>query len=57
METGSDGVNPYGSPVPLQFGHGCDAVETAARSSFWLGVYSPLQFGHGCDAVETARTT
>ena len=36
----------------LQFGHGCDAVET---TSLLLPATTTavLQFGHGCDAVET----
>ena len=38
----------------LQFGHGCDAVETLRKC--WEGNSSlALQFGHGCDAVETGR--
>ena len=36
----------------LQFGHGCDAVETAKVRTKVAEVYA-LQFGHGCDAVET----
>ncbi len=48
----SDGFLPDAiALLPLQFGHGCDAVEiNSARASRkptrWL------QFGHGCDAVE-----
>ena len=37
----------------LQFGHGCDAVETAKGLRAVVAGF-PLQFGHGCDAVETA---
>ncbi len=38
--------------VTLQFGHGCDAVETPTPNC-WPRAALPLQFGHGCDAVET----
>src|SRR5579883_3679119 len=37
----------------LQFGHGCDAVETMAWASPLMATITRLQFGHGCDAVET----
>ncbi len=48
-------VSPCGKLCPicgLQFGHGCDAVETNfdLDESAYPRV---LQFGHGCDAVET----
>ena len=36
----------------LQFGHGCDAVETSIAPTDTIGD-DVLQFGHGCDAVET----
>ena len=39
----------------LQFGHGCDAVETRKTSGL-LPFSRTLQFGHGCDAVETMDT-
>ena len=39
--------------VKLQFGHGCDAVETL-DTMFYVSFIPVLQFGHGCDAVETA---
>gem|GEM_PF-6789053 len=37
----------------LQFGHGCDAVETLS-SGKGAASSAALQFGHGCDAVETS---
>ncbi len=37
----------------LQFGHGCDAVETVAAAATFTFRFCFLQFGHGCDAVET----
>ena len=39
----------------LQFGHGCDAVETAPDATSAASV-PMLQFGHGCDAVETGSS-
>ncbi len=54
---------PWKRPLPgretyrqsyLQFGHGCDAVETSQRATCTAtGSTSALQFGLGCDAVET----
>src|SRR5579883_3097819 len=38
--------------MALQFGHGCDAVETRQRAQSKSST-ARLQFGHGCDAVET----
>ncbi len=38
----------------LQFGHGCDAVETGIAMRAYMD-WGWLQFGHGCDAVETSR--
>ncbi len=40
----------------LQFGHGCDAVETAVAPKPAIDP-NGLQFGHGCDAVETRDVT
>ncbi len=40
--------------VNLQFGHGCDAVETRPTAAARTPCCS-LQFGHGCDAVETPQ--
>ena len=37
----------------LQFGHGCDAVETCRARDRRMPLMQ-LQFGHGCDAVETS---
>ncbi len=47
-------VSPLCTARYLQFGHGCDAVETTAGA---VGVppSRALQFGHGCDAVETSK--
>ncbi len=42
----------YGAACALQFGHGCDAVETCSTYSS-NNNSRILQFGHGCDAVET----
>ena len=38
----------------LQFGHGCDTVETADTAAKRSDDVA-LQFGHGCDTVETAH--
>ncbi len=40
-------------PKHLQFGHGCDAVETGTPVLKGGDEGTDLQFGHGCDAVET----
>ena len=43
-----------GASGPLQFGHGCDAVESLIKD-IATGKNLVLQFGHGCDAVERAE--
>ena len=45
-------ANAFKALVTLQFGHGCDAVETNGVLCFEEEEHR-LQFGHGCDAVET----
>src|SRR5579883_1017081 len=48
------GIRAGGSALTrLQFGHGCDAVETGLRTVREVIDRIQLQFGHGCDAVET----
>ena len=58
-------VTPWKLPLPLvgimwlqklQFGHGCDAVETENPTLETIRALA-LQFGHGCDAVETSRSS
>ena len=41
--------------IPLQFGHGGEAVETLVAKGLLKKDKEGLQVGHGGEAVETAR--